>query len=57
MVIMTGWKDDKLLTLKGTPAQEHNSTYLSHHDEGTLYSSILWHGKFGHMNHDILHVL
>jgi hypothetical protein len=57
MVIMTGVEDGRLLKLKGTSAHAHNSAYLSHHDEGTFPSSLLWHAIFGHINYDNLHLL
>jgi len=41
MVVMTGWKDEKLLKLKGVFAREQNFAYLSHDDEGTLSSSLV----------------
>jgi hypothetical protein len=56
MVVMIGWEDDKLLKLKGTYAWAQNSTYLSHYDEATLSSSLLWHARFRHVNYDSLHV-
>jgi hypothetical protein len=42
------------LKLKGTSTWSHNSTYLSHYDEGTLSSSLLWHARFRHINYDSL---
>jgi hypothetical protein len=41
MVVMTGVEDGRLLKLKGTSIHAQNSAYLSHHDEGTLPSSLL----------------
>jgi hypothetical protein len=57
MVIMTTWEDGVLLKLKGTSAQAQNFAYLSHHDEGTSSSSLLWHVRFGYINYDIIHML
>jgi len=57
MVIIMGREDDKLLKLKGTYAWVHNFSYLSHHDEGTMSSSLLWHSIFLHKNYDSLHML
>jgi hypothetical protein len=57
MLIMIGWEDGRLLKLKGTFAQTHNFAYLSHHDEGTSSSSLLWHVRFGYINYDIVHML
>jgi hypothetical protein len=51
MVIIIGWEDEKLLKLKGTSTWTLNYIYLSHHDEGTLSSSLLWHDRFGHINY------
>jgi hypothetical protein len=57
MVVMIGWEDERLLNLKGTSTRAQNFAYLSHHDEGTLSSSLLWHARFGHINYDSLRVL
>jgi hypothetical protein len=57
MVVMTRWEDDKLLKLKGTSTWAQNFAYLSHHDEGTLSSSLLRHTRFGHINYDSLCLL
>lgn len=46
-----------MLKLKATSAQTQDFAYLSHHDEGTLSSSLLWHARFGHINCDSLHML
>ena len=32
-------------------------SYNSHHEEGTLPSSLLWHARFGHLNYDSLYLL
>jgi hypothetical protein len=53
MIVMIGWEDGRLMKLKGTSAHAHNFVYLSHHDEGTLFSSLLWHAIFGQINYDI----
>jgi hypothetical protein len=57
MVIMIGVEDERLFELKGTFTHAHNFAYLSHHDEGTLPSSLLWHAIFEHINYDSLHLL
>jgi hypothetical protein len=44
---MTGVEDEILLKLKGTFSHAQNHAYLSHHDEGTQASSLLWHVRFG----------
>jgi hypothetical protein len=40
--------------LKGTFSHAKNYAYLSHHEEGTIPSSLLWHARFGHINYDNL---
>jgi hypothetical protein len=45
------------LKLKGTYACGQIFAYLSHHDEGTLSFSLLWHASFGHINYDSLCML
>jgi transposase InsO family protein len=57
MVVMTRVEDGRLLKLKGTSTHAQNFAYLSHHDEGTFPSSLLWHAIFGHINYDSLHLL
>ena len=57
MVIVTGVEDEKLLKWKGTSTGAQNFAYLSHHDEGTLSSSLLWHVRFGHINYNSLRLL
>jgi hypothetical protein len=57
MVVMTGVQDGRLLKLKGTFVHAQNHAYLSHHDEGTLPSSLLRHARFGHINYDKLHLM
>ena len=56
-VIMTGYKDGKLLKLKGSSARVQNYAYLSQHGEGILLSSLLWHARFGHLNYNSLRLL
>jgi hypothetical protein len=34
-----------------------NVAYLSHHDEGVLSSSLLWHPRFSHINYDSVSLL
>jgi hypothetical protein len=57
MVVMTGVEDGRLLKLKGTFYHVQNYPYLSHHDEGKITSSLLWHPIFGHINYESLHFL
>jgi hypothetical protein len=57
MVVMAGVEDGRLLKLKGTSTHAHNYTYLSHHNEGTIPSSLLWHARFSHINYDNPHFL
>jgi hypothetical protein len=57
IVIMIGVEDERLLKLKGTYVHAQNSAYLSHHDDGTLPSNLLWHAKFGHVNYANLRLL
>jgi hypothetical protein len=51
-VVTTGMEDGRLLKLSGTSAHKQNAAYLSHHDAGIMPSSLLWHGRFGHINYD-----
>lgn len=57
MVVMTRMEDERLLKLKGTYAHTQNVAYLSHHNEGIMPFSLLWHARFGHINYDNLHLL
>jgi hypothetical protein len=57
MAVMNRVEDGILLKLKGTSFHGHNSAYLSHHDEGTMPSSLLWHARFTHINYDNLCLL
>jgi hypothetical protein len=57
MVVMKGGEDEKLLKLKETYAWAQNFAFLSHHDKGTLYFSLLWHDIFGHINYDSICLL
>ena len=52
MVVMIGVEDERLLKLKGTNDHATNSTYLSHHDEGTFPYSLVWPDITGHINYD-----
>src|SRR5216684_3359847 len=56
-VIMTRYKDGKLLKLKGSSARFQNYAYLSQHGEGNMSSSSLWHARFGHLNYNSLRLL
>jgi hypothetical protein len=52
MVVMTGMEYGRLLKLKGTSSDTQNVAYLSHHGEGKMPSSILWHAIFSHINYE-----
>ena len=54
---MTGIEEEILLKLQGTSAHAQNFPYNSHHHQGTLPSSLLWHAWFGHLNYDNLPLL
>jgi len=56
-LFMTGMEDRRLLKLNGTFSHTQNVAYLSHHGEGKMSSSLLWHARFGHINYDSLHLL
>jgi hypothetical protein len=57
MVVTTEMEDGRLLKLKGTFSHTHNFAYLSHHGEGIMPSSLLWHSRFGHIHYDNLRLL
>jgi hypothetical protein len=57
MIVMTGMEYERLLKLKVTYAHTQKTAYLSHHDQGIMSSSLLWHARFGHINYDKLHLL
>jgi hypothetical protein len=57
MVIMIRVEDGRLLKLKGTSSHAQSFAYLSHHDEGTNPSSLLWNVIFGHINYDVIRLL
>jgi hypothetical protein len=57
MVIMRGVEDQIFLMLKGTFVHPQNSSYLSHHNEGTFPYSLLWHAIFEQINYDNLKLL
>jgi hypothetical protein len=46
-----------MLNLKRTSADAQNFAYLSHHNEGTLSSSLLWNTRFGNINYGSLRLL
>jgi transposase InsO family protein len=50
-------EDGRLLKLNGTSSHTQNVAYLSHHSEGIMSSSLLWHAIFGHINYDSLRLL
>ena len=56
-LVMRGIEEERLLKLQGTSAHAQHFSYISHHEEGTLPSSLLWHARFGHLNYDSLRLL
>jgi len=56
-LVMRGIEEERLLKLQGTFAHAQHFSYISHHEEGTLPSSLLWHARFGHLNYDNLCLL
>ena len=54
---MRGIEEERLLKLQGTSAHAQHFSYNSHHEEGTLPSNLLWHGRFRHLNYDSLCLL
>eukprot|EP00253_Pinus_taeda_P020188 PITA_20188 len=56
-LVMRGIEEERLFKLQGTSAHAQHFSYISHHEEGTLPSSLLWHVRFGHLNYDSLCLL
>eukprot|EP00253_Pinus_taeda_P011167 PITA_11167 len=56
-LVMRGIEEERLLKLQGTSAHAQHFSYISHHEEGTLPSSLLWHARFGHLNYESLRLL
>eukprot|EP00253_Pinus_taeda_P013777 PITA_13777 len=56
-LVMRGIEEERLIKLQGTSAHAQHFSYNSHHEEGTLPSSLLWHAIFGHLNYDSLFLL
>eukprot|EP00253_Pinus_taeda_P024327 PITA_24327 len=56
-LVMRGIEEERLLKLQGTSAHKQHFSYITHHEEGTLPSSLLWHARFGHLNYDSLCLL
>ena len=54
---MIGYEYGKLLNFKGSSTRAQNISYLSQHREGNMSSSLLWHARYGHLNHNNLHLL
>ncbi len=54
---MKGIKEERLLKRQGTSARAQHFSYNSHHEEGTLPSSLLWHARFGHLNYDSVRLM
>eukprot|EP00253_Pinus_taeda_P007027 PITA_07027 len=54
---MIGIEEERLLKLHGTSPRARHFSYNSHHEEGTLPSSLLWQDRFGHFNYDSLRLL
>eukprot|EP00253_Pinus_taeda_P024998 PITA_24998 len=47
-LVMRGIEEERFIKLQGTSAHAQHFSYNSHHEEGTLPSSLLWHARFGH---------
>eukprot|EP00253_Pinus_taeda_P008959 PITA_08959 len=56
-LVTRGIEEERLFKLQGTSAHAQHFSYISHHEEGTLPSSLLWHARFGHLNYDSLRLL
>ena len=56
-LVMRGIEEERLFKLQGTSAHAQHFSYNSHHEVGTLPSSLLWHARFGHLNYDSLRLL
>eukprot|EP00253_Pinus_taeda_P014473 PITA_14473 len=56
-LVMRGIEEERIFKLQGTSAHAQHFSYISHHEEGTLPSSLLWHARFGHLNYDSLRLL
>eukprot|EP00253_Pinus_taeda_P035447 PITA_35447 len=56
-LFMRGIEEERLFKLQGTSVHAQHFSYISHHEEGTLPSSLLWHARFGHLKYDSLHLL
>eukprot|EP00253_Pinus_taeda_P013981 PITA_13981 len=56
-LVMRGIEEERLLKLQGTSAHAQHFSYNSHHEEGTLPSSLLWDAIFGHLNYGSLCLL
>ena len=54
---MRGIEEERLFKLQGTSTRAQHFSYNSHHEEGTLPSSLLWNGIFGHLNYENLLLL
>eukprot|EP00253_Pinus_taeda_P007309 PITA_07309 len=44
-LVMRRIEEERLLKLQGTSAHAQHFSYISHHEEGTLPSSLLWHAR------------
>jgi len=56
-LVMRVIEEERFLKLQGTSTNAQHFPYNSHHEEGTLPSSLLWHAIFGHLNYDSLFLL
>ena len=56
-LVMRGIEEERLLKLQGTSTRAQHFSYNSHHEEGTLPSSLLWHARVGHLNYESLYLL
>eukprot|EP00253_Pinus_taeda_P016865 PITA_16865 len=56
-LVMRVIEEERLFKLQGTPAHAQHFSYIFHHEEGTLPSSLLSHARFGDLNYDSLRLL
>ena len=53
-LVMEGIEEGRFLKLQGSSVHAQKFAFISHHDEGTFPSSLLWHARFGHLKYDNL---
>ena len=54
---MIGIEEERILKMQGTFYHAQNISYISHYDEGTFPSILLWNARFIHLNYDNLCLL